>query len=330
LKLGEEDIAAVVPDPRSRDDIPQLLRGPQHIYTATELRDRVFAILAGLRPPGGGEDGKARPETGRLGLSQWAILVLGVQRLGLNADDDRILELANQYTTLRKMLGHADWADDTLYTLQTLKDNVSLFARYLLDRINQDIMRAGHAPGKKSGRFPAVRFLLLCRRDPRALPDRHQPALRRRAQGLQTRAGRSEDAGLSVFQPHTEWIRKGKAGVPVELGLRVAIGEDQHGFILHHRVMERITDDQVAVPLVEATVARFPTVGTVSMDKGFHRPANQRALAEVIDFPVLPKKGKCSAAERAREGDPRFIHLRRKHSAVESAINALEVHGPDR
>jgi hypothetical protein len=29
----------------------------------------------------------------------------------------------------------------------------------------------------------------------------------------------------------------------VELGLRVAIGEDQHGFILHHRVMERITDD---------------------------------------------------------------------------------------
>ena len=28
---------------------------------------------------------------------------------------------------------------------------------------------------------------------------------------------------LSVFQPHTEWINKGKAGVPVELGLRVAV-----------------------------------------------------------------------------------------------------------
>jgi hypothetical protein len=135
---------------------------------------------------------------------------------------------------------------------------------------------------------------------------------------------------FSIFQPHTEWISKGKAGVPVELGLRVAIVEDQHGFILHHRVMERITDDQVAVPLVEETVERFPTVASASMDKGFHSPANQRGLAEVIDFPVLPKKGKCSAAERAREGDPRFIQLRRKHSAVESAINALEVHGLDR
>jgi hypothetical protein len=81
---------------------------------------------------------------------------------------------------------------------------------------------------------------------------------------------------------------------------------------------------------VEEIVACFPAVGSVSMDKGFHSPANQRALAEVIDFPLLPKKGKCSAAEREREGDPRFLHLRRKHSAVESAINALEVHGLDR
>jgi len=31
---------------------------------------------------------------------------------------------------------------------------------------------------------------------------------------------------FSLFQPHTEWISKGKAGVPVELGLRVAVVED--------------------------------------------------------------------------------------------------------
>jgi len=28
---------------------------------------------------------------------------------------------------------------------------------------------------------------------------------------------------FSLFQPHTEWINKGKAGVPVELGIKVAI-----------------------------------------------------------------------------------------------------------
>ena len=40
---------------------------------------------------------------------------------------------------------------------------------------------------------------------------------------------------FSLFQPHIEWISKGKAGVPVELGLRVCIMEDSHGFILHSR-----------------------------------------------------------------------------------------------
>ena len=134
---------------------------------------------------------------------------------------------------------------------------------------------------------------------------------------------------FSIFEPHTEWISKGKAGVPVELGLRVAVVEDQHGFILHHQVMERVTDDQIAVPLVEETCARFPETQSASMDKGFHSPANQRGLAAVVPLPVVPKKGKCSAAQAAREGEPEFIRLRRRHSGVESAINALEVHGLD-
>jgi hypothetical protein len=134
---------------------------------------------------------------------------------------------------------------------------------------------------------------------------------------------------FSIFEPHTEWINKGKAGVPVELGLRVAICEDQHGFILHHEVMEKITDDQVAIPLITATYTRFPEVHSASMDKGFHSPANQKGLAAVIPLPVVPKKGKCTAAESERESDPDFIYLRRRHSAVESAINALEAHGMD-
>ncbi len=32
---------------------------------------------------------------------------------------------------------------------------------------------------------------------------------------------------FSIFEPHTEWISKGKASVPVELGLRVLVNEDQ-------------------------------------------------------------------------------------------------------
>ncbi len=135
---------------------------------------------------------------------------------------------------------------------------------------------------------------------------------------------------FSIFEEHTEWISKGKAGVPVELGLRVAIVEDQYRFVLHHRVMQHETDDQIAVVLVEEAVQRFPSISSASMDKGFHSPANQEALRNVVNFPVLPKKGKCSADEAAYESQPRFARLRRRHSAVESAINALEVHGLDR
>jgi hypothetical protein len=83
--------------------------------------------------------------------------------------------------------------------------------------------------------------------------------------------------------------------------------------------MRRITGEQVAVSLEEDAVERFPTVASTNMDKSFHGPANQRGLSVVIYFPVLPKKAKCSAVEREREGDPHLTQLRRKHSAVEFA-----------
>jgi IS5 family transposase len=44
---------------------------------------------------------------------------------------------------------------------------------------------------------------------------------------------------FSIFEPHTEWICKGKAGVAVELGVKVCILEDQHQFILHYQVMQQ-------------------------------------------------------------------------------------------
>jgi len=135
---------------------------------------------------------------------------------------------------------------------------------------------------------------------------------------------------FSIFEEHTEWISKGKAGVPVELGLKVCVLEDQYGFILHHRVMEHETDDQVAVPMVEEAKKKFPSLKSCSFDKGFHSPANQKDLLQHIDNVILPKKGKLSLKDKQREHSKDFIEARHQHSAIESAINALEVHGLDR
>ena len=135
---------------------------------------------------------------------------------------------------------------------------------------------------------------------------------------------------FSIFEPHTEWISKGKAGVPVELGLKVCVLEDQHRFILHHQVMEQKTDDQVAVSMVAEARKRFAKLNVCSFDKGFHSTENQIALKEQLELVVLPRKGKLTQQAQAVEQSEEFVKARRQHSAVESAINALEVHGLDR
>jgi hypothetical protein len=132
---------------------------------------------------------------------------------------------------------------------------------------------------------------------------------------------------FSLFQPHTEWISKGKAGVPVELGMRMCIMEDTHGFILHHKVMQKETDDKIAVEMVKATKNNFPSFNGCSFDKGFHSLDNQRDLKDKLKQVVLPKKGKRSRVDQAREYANDFVQAKKKHSAVESAINALQVHG---
>lgn len=135
---------------------------------------------------------------------------------------------------------------------------------------------------------------------------------------------------FSTFEPHTEWISKGKAGVPVEFGLKVCILEDQHQFILHHHVMEKQTDDQVAVLMVTEAKKRFPKLNACSFDKGFHSPANQAELKEHLEEVTLPRKGKLSQQAKEVEKSDDFIKARHAHSAVESAINALDVHGLDK
>jgi len=139
-----------------------------------------------------------------------------------------------------------------------------------------------------------------------------------------------EEKVFSLFEEHTEWISKGKAGVPQELGLRVCIVEDQHRFILHHRVMEKESDKMVAVAMVRETQEKFEHLTGCSFDKGFYSPKNKKELSELLETPILPKKGRMSQADKELANSEEFARGRRRHSGVESAINALENHGLDR
>ena len=139
-----------------------------------------------------------------------------------------------------------------------------------------------------------------------------------------------EEKIFSLFEEHTEWVNKGKAGVLAELGVRVCVLEDQHQFILHHRIMWKETDDKVAVAMVDAAQQRYPQLSQCSFDKGFYSKGNLKELNQHLDYTILPKKGRRNKEEQAREQDEVFRQARRQHPAIESCINNLEVRGLDR
>jgi hypothetical protein len=134
---------------------------------------------------------------------------------------------------------------------------------------------------------------------------------------------------FSLFEEHTEWICKGKAGISQELGLKVCVLEDQYGFILNHKVMQKQTDEQIAISIIKETKDKFSDLSLCSFDKGFYSQENKIGLAEILEKVVLPKKGRLSKADKEIEQSEEFIKTKRKHSAVESGINALENHGLD-
>ena len=118
VQLGELPIAETQLDIKSRDDIPQLLRGWQYIYVHIELRKAGFKLLQEQIQPGTSKD------NGRSGMSLWNIFVMGVLRLDLNWDYDHLQEQVNNHKTIRQMRGHAERFDTHYYQLQTLQDNV--------------------------------------------------------------------------------------------------------------------------------------------------------------------------------------------------------------
>ena len=143
MQLGEVDVSKIKFNLKSRDDIPRILRGLQHVYGTLALRAKIFELLIEKISP------KVDKDNGRPGMTLWRILVCGVLRVDLNIDYDRLHELVNHHDTLREMLGHGKF-DEKCYEYQTLKDNVSLLTPELLDKINQVIVDGGHALVKKN------------------------------------------------------------------------------------------------------------------------------------------------------------------------------------
>jgi IS5 family transposase len=141
------------------------------------------------------------------------------------------------------------------------------------------------------------------------------------------------DKLLSLFEPHTEAIRKGKAVKPTEFGKLVKIQEAEAQFITDYEVCEQRVADQVLwVPSLlrhEQLFGRAPRLAVA--DAGFASRANERAAyacrVRTVVLPWQRRKGRTRAVRAAlrwRTGcEGRISVLKRRHGLRRSRYRGL-------
>jgi hypothetical protein len=136
----------------------------------------------------------------------------------------------------------------------------------------------------------------------------------------------NEDKIFSIFEPHTELIKRGKQPNPIQYGHSVLVIEDAVGFICHYEVMGNgVLDQDLVVPVMTQLQKRFGgKIERASFDRAFHTPENQEKLAEIVTHPCIPKKGQDLGRKQQEEASVEFRQARQNHPGVESAIGALQ------
>lgn len=132
---------------------------------------------------------------------------------------------------------------------------------------------------------------------------------------------------LSIFEPDTEAIRKGKAAKPTEFGKLVKIQEAENQLIVDYEVYpERVADNTLLLPAIskhKAVFGRAPRV--LAADAAFFSAANETAAQEAgVKQVAIPSKATKSAARRARQHERWFRRAQRWRVGCEGRISVLK------
>ena len=132
---------------------------------------------------------------------------------------------------------------------------------------------------------------------------------------------------FSIFEPHTELIKRGKAGKPVEFGHKIQIEQVAGKFITGYGVFAT----QPAEPqLLQEALNRHANLfggypEMLTADKGYYESRERlAALRETIAVVAIGKKGKRSADEAARKADPLFRHAQAFRAGIEGTMSFLK------
>jgi transposase, IS5 family len=142
------------------------------------------------------------------------------------------------------------------------------------------------------------------------------------------------DKIVSLFEPHTEIIRKGKASKPTEFGKLVQLQEAENQVITHYEVFEeRPSDRELLLAAVEAheqKLGRVPQL--VTADAGFYSQAQEHAVKEKgVKQVAVPNRNTRSAERKKLEHSRWFKKAQRWRTGCEGRISVLKRrHGLDR
>jgi len=132
---------------------------------------------------------------------------------------------------------------------------------------------------------------------------------------------------LSLFEPHTEVIRKGKAHKPNEFGRLVRIDEVENGIVSGYQVLAGNPDDTTAwMPALQqhqAGFGRAPEMATG--DRGFFSAQNEReAQALGVKKVALPGRGRLSVQRAQQQKQRWFRRALRWRAGCEATISTLK------
>jgi IS5 family transposase len=419
-----------------RDEIIPILRALQHLYADDQLRRELLGLVG--KDVNEGTDRKF----GRRGMNYWEIIVLAAARLGCNLDYDKLQDLAENHRALRQIMGIGSWDEQVDFDWRRIEDNVNKLRPETVKKINDLIVRAGHAEepeaiesvrgdtfvaqtnihyptessvigdglrkivllamllaaaanldGWRQGKHLLKKVRGVVRKIGQASAakgsrmEQMQPSYKKllkqavhivgrarqllnelnfapdsaaftleklksgetvvatneakllhyviltekvcdnaRRRVLEGEAVPNEEKIHSIFEPHTELIKRGKQPNPVEFGHKVLVIEDAAGFVVDYQVVENgVLDQDLVVPAMKQLQKKFAgKIKSASFDRGFHTPENQEELAKIVTNPCIAAKGHEQGQQQHKEGTVAFRKARQNHPGVESAIGALQ------
>ena len=135
------------------------------------------------------------------------------------------------------------------------------------------------------------------------------------------------DKVLSVFEPHTEAIRKGKIAKPTEFGKLVTIQESEHQIITAYEVhATRPADMTLWTPALERHIEVFGHAPDIAAaDRGFSSAKNEDAARACgVRRVILPRQGRKTSARRAYERQRWFRRGQRWRVGCEGRISVIK------